>query len=50
MMVKTEYSFCCQLRETYVKTKTSTPFYENTKQKLDFKLLRFKLSNYHPLY
>jgi len=31
--------FCCQLRETYVKTKKKhTKFYENTMQKLDLRL------------
>ena len=29
-IVKTKYPCCCQLRETYVKTKPSTLFYENT--------------------
>jgi len=33
--VKTTYSFYCQFRETYVKTKKPTKFYESTMQKLD---------------
>ena len=40
LVVKTKCSFCCNLRETHVKTKktTNTVFYETTMQKLDLRL------------
>jgi len=37
LIVKTKYSFCCHLRETYVKNRKTTMFYETTIQKLDFR-------------
>jgi len=37
LIVKTKYSFCCQLRETYVKT-IKKMFNENTIQKLKLRL------------
>ena len=49
MIVRTIHSFCCHLRETYVKTKTKTKFYENTMQKASFETLK-KFFNYLPLY
>jgi len=50
LIVRTKYSFCCHLRETYVKTKKKKVFYETTMQKLDMILKRFKFFNYLPFY
>jgi len=51
LVVRTKCSFCCHLRETYVKTKiTNKSFYETTMQKLDLRLERFKFFNYLPFY
>ena len=35
LVVRTKCSFCCNLRETYIKTKQ---FYDNTMLKLDLRL------------
>ena len=43
LVVKTKCSFCCHLRETYVKKRINV-FYETTMQKLDLRL--YKDSNY----
>ena len=50
LIVRTKYSFCCHLRETYVKTKKKKVFYETTMQKLDMILKRFKFFNYLPFF
>ena len=38
LVVRNKCSFCCHLRETYVKTKKTQSFYETTMQKLDLRL------------
>jgi len=37
LIVQTKCSYCCDLKETYVKTKKPTAFYKNTMQKLDLR-------------
>jgi len=37
LVVSSKCSFCCHLKETYLKTKKREVFYETTMQKLDLR-------------
>jgi len=43
LVVWTNSSFCCHLRETYVKTKKRRLFYETKMQKARFETLKIKI-------